>query len=75
VEGNAGDSARRYGNKSPLARGSARVFVTDFIEVVRLGTLQGSRIADKLNYMLAGHISHKQGYDRGRSRVKLWKMP
>jgi len=44
------------------------VFVTDFIEVVRLGTLQGSRIADKLNYMIAGHISHKQGYDRGRSR-------
>jgi len=47
------------------------VFVTDFIEVVRLGTLQGSRIADKLNYMLAGHISHKQGYDRGRSRKAL----
>ena len=47
------------------------VFVTDFIEVVRLGTLQGSRIADKLNYMIAGHISHKQGYDRGRSRKAL----
>jgi hypothetical protein len=47
------------------------VFVTDFIEVVRLGSLQNSRIADKLNYMLAGHISHKQGYNRGRSRMAL----
>ena len=47
------------------------IFVHDFIQAVRLGRLEGSRIADKLNYMIAGHISHKQGYDRGRSRKAL----
>jgi hypothetical protein len=47
------------------------IFVDDFIQAVRLGRLEGSRIADKLNYMIAGHIAHKQGYDRGRSRKAL----
>jgi len=47
------------------------IFVDDFIQALRLGRLEGSRIADKLNYMIAGHISHKQGYDRGRSRKAL----
>ena len=47
------------------------IFIVDFVEAVRLGRLQGSKIADKLNYMLAGHISHRQGYGRGRSRKAL----
>jgi len=73
VEGNAGDSARRYGTKA-LWHVSARIFVTDFIEVVRLGTLQGSRIADKLNYMwLAIYRTNKDMIED--VRVKLWKMP
>jgi hypothetical protein len=47
------------------------VFIKDTIQVIRSGNIKDSRISDKLNYMMAGHISHKRGYDRGRSLKAL----
>ena len=70
MEENVWYSTQRQRSNGPMAYVHT-IFITDFVEAVRLGRLQGSKIADKLNYMLAGHISHRQGYGRGRSRKAL----